>query len=57
MHQIRQSNWAPEVALHGRVLFSVMTELLPVDCIVKLGGSALTIKSQFETLNFASIDA
>lgn len=34
-----------------------MTELLPVDCIVKLGGSALTIKSQYETLNFASIDA
>jgi isopentenyl phosphate kinase len=28
-----------------------------IDCIVKLGGSALTIKNQFETLNFASIDA
>eukprot|EP00029_Vermamoeba_vermiformis_P004150 TRINITY_DN14680_c0_g1_i1.p1 TRINITY_DN14680_c0_g1~~TRINITY_DN14680_c0_g1_i1.p1 ORF type:complete len:301 (+),score=57.39 TRINITY_DN14680_c0_g1_i1:46-948(+) len=34
-----------------------MTALSSVDCIVKLGGSALTIKSQFETLNFNSINA
>jgi len=34
-----------------------MSSSVPVDCIVKLGGSALTFKNQFETLNFASIDA